>query len=79
MLLSRYSGEADVVFGITVDVRPKEWAQGESLVGLYVNTVPVRGWGRVRGVSAELPQEVGGAEGAVGGISAARCGNPGLE
>jgi amino acid adenylation domain-containing protein len=42
MLLSRYSGEQDVVFGITVAGRPPELAGVESMVGLFINTLPVR-------------------------------------
>ncbi len=42
MLLSRYSGESDVVFGATVSGRPPELAGVESMVGLFINTLPVR-------------------------------------
>ena len=42
LLLSRYSGEEDVVFGATVSGRPPELAGVESMVGLLVNTLPVR-------------------------------------
>ncbi|MCC5667073.1 amino acid adenylation domain-containing protein [Nostoc sp. CHAB 5784] len=42
LLLSRYSGETDVVFGTTVSGRPPELANVESIVGLFINTLPVR-------------------------------------
>ncbi len=42
VLLSRYSGEADVVFGATVSGRPPELSGVESMIGLFINTLPVR-------------------------------------
>ena len=42
LLLSRYSGERDVCFGATVSGRPAELAGSESIIGLFVNMVPVR-------------------------------------
>ncbi len=42
MLLSRYSGERDVVFGTTVSGRPAELPGVESMVGMFINTVPSR-------------------------------------
>ncbi|BAY66482.1 amino acid adenylation domain-containing protein [Calothrix brevissima NIES-22] len=42
ILLSRYSGEIDVVFGVTVSGRPPELVGVESMVGLFINTLPVR-------------------------------------
>ncbi len=42
LLLSRYSRETDVVFGVTVSGRPPELTGVESMVGLFINTVPVR-------------------------------------
>ncbi|BAZ30183.1 amino acid adenylation domain-containing protein [Cylindrospermum sp. NIES-4074] len=42
LLLSRYSGETDVVFGTTVSGRPPELTAAESMVGLFINTLPVR-------------------------------------
>ena len=41
-LLSRYSGESDVVFGATFSGRPAELVGVESMVGLFINTLPVR-------------------------------------
>ena len=41
-LLSHYSSEEDVVFGNVVSGRPPELAGVESMVGLFVNTLPVR-------------------------------------
>jgi amino acid adenylation domain-containing protein len=42
ILLHRYSGEHDVVFGTTVSVRPNGLQPSESLVGLCINTIPTR-------------------------------------
>ena len=42
LLLSRYSGERDVVFGATVAGRPPELEGVEETVGLFINTLPVR-------------------------------------
>ncbi|MFW6357634.1 MAG: amino acid adenylation domain-containing protein [Chroococcales cyanobacterium] len=48
ILLSRYSGESDVVFGATVSGRPMNLKGVETMVGLFINTLPVR---------ATLPKE----------------------
>ncbi|MBC1221787.1 amino acid adenylation domain-containing protein [Nostoc sp. UCD121] len=42
LLLSRYSGEDDVVFGANTSGRPVTLPGVESAVGLFVNTLPVR-------------------------------------
>lgn len=42
LLLSRYSREPDVVFGATVAGRPADFAGIEQMVGLFINTLPVR-------------------------------------
>jgi amino acid adenylation domain-containing protein len=42
LLLSRYSGEADVVFGVTVSGRPPAVPGAEQTVGLFINTIPCR-------------------------------------
>ena len=42
LLLHRYSGENDVVFGATVSGRPADLAGVEDMVGLFINTLPVR-------------------------------------
>jgi amino acid adenylation domain-containing protein len=42
LLLSRYSGESDVVYGNTVSGRPVDLVGAESMVGLFINTLPVR-------------------------------------
>ncbi len=41
-LLCRYSGQWDVVFGATVSGRPAELPGVENIIGLFINTVPVR-------------------------------------
>nr|WP_272819430.1 non-ribosomal peptide synthetase [Scytonema hofmannii] len=42
LLLSRYSGETDVVFGATLSGRSPALLGMESMVGIFINTVPVR-------------------------------------
>ena len=42
LLLARLTGRDDVVFGATVAGRPAELAGVESMIGLFINTVPVR-------------------------------------
>ena len=42
ILLSRYSGEEEVVFGTTLAGRPAELRGVEQMVGLFINTLPVR-------------------------------------
>ncbi|MFD3743072.1 amino acid adenylation domain-containing protein [Nocardia sp. NPDC058633] len=42
MLLAMLTGRTDVVFGATVSGRPPELAGVEEMVGLFINTVPVR-------------------------------------
>ncbi|HEV2146645.1 MAG TPA: amino acid adenylation domain-containing protein, partial [Longimicrobiaceae bacterium] len=44
LLLSRYAGEEDVLFGATVAGRPAELPGVEEMVGLFINTLPVRVW-----------------------------------
>ena len=47
IILSSQTGREDVVFGVTVAGRPPELAGIETMVGLFINTLPVRV--RVRG------------------------------
>src|ERR1044072_732695 len=42
ILLSRYSGNSDIVFGTTVSGRPATLAGAESMIGLLINTLPLR-------------------------------------
>src|SRR5205085_9157447 len=42
LLLSNYSGETDVVFGATVSGRPPQLTGSEAMVGIFVNTLPLR-------------------------------------
>ncbi|HEV7588164.1 MAG TPA: condensation domain-containing protein, partial [Longimicrobium sp.] len=41
-VLAAYAGERDVVFGATVSGRPPELPGVEEMVGMFINTVPVR-------------------------------------
>ena len=42
ILLSRYSGQADVIWGYTVSGRPPDLPGVEEMVGLFINTLPAR-------------------------------------
>jgi amino acid adenylation domain-containing protein len=42
LLLHRYSGEDDVLFGATVSGRPPDLPGAEMMIGLFINTLPVR-------------------------------------
>ncbi|MEW2634235.1 condensation domain-containing protein [Streptomyces sp. NPDC048389] len=42
LLLPRYAGERDVVFGATVSGRPADLPGVDSMVGMLINTLPVR-------------------------------------
>ncbi len=42
VVLSRLAGRLDVVFGTTVSGRPAELPGVESMLGLFINTIPVR-------------------------------------
>jgi amino acid adenylation domain-containing protein len=42
LLLSRYSGEHDVVFGVTAAGRPTDLREADSMIGLFINTLPAR-------------------------------------
>ncbi|MFJ5261731.1 amino acid adenylation domain-containing protein, partial [Streptomyces sp. NPDC088387] len=42
MLLARLTGRTDVVFGATAAGRPSDLPGAESMIGLFINTLPVR-------------------------------------
>ncbi|WP_410667634.1 non-ribosomal peptide synthase/polyketide synthase [Amycolatopsis sp. cmx-4-68] len=42
LLLARYSGDSDVLFGTTVSGRPAELPGVEAMIGMFINTVPTR-------------------------------------
>ncbi|ELR97621.1 non-ribosomal peptide synthetase [Gloeocapsa sp. PCC 73106] len=42
LILSRFSGEVDVIFGATVSGRPPTLTGVETIVGLFINTLPTR-------------------------------------
>ncbi|MET8974171.1 amino acid adenylation domain-containing protein [Streptomyces sp. NPDC004539] len=58
LLLGRLTGRDDVVFGTTVSGRPPELPGVESMVGLFINTVPTRVRLRPAAPPAELLREV---------------------
>jgi amino acid adenylation domain-containing protein len=41
-VLGRFTGNDDIVYGVTVSGRPEEIGQVEDMVGLFINTVPLR-------------------------------------
>lgn len=42
LLLSRYSGQPDVAFGLTVSVRSSDISNIDQMIGLAINTIPFR-------------------------------------
>ncbi|MFN7945818.1 MAG: amino acid adenylation domain-containing protein [Blastocatellia bacterium] len=52
LLLARYSGDDDIVFGATVSGRPAELPGAETAIGIFINTLPVRA--RVRAEDSAL-------------------------
>ena len=42
LLLSKYKGEEDIIFGTTVSGRPHTLTHANSMIGLFINTLPVR-------------------------------------
>ncbi len=42
LLLSHYSGGDDILFGVTVSGRPPELEHAETMVGMFINTLPFR-------------------------------------
>ncbi len=42
LLLSHYTGSRDVIFGMTVSGRPPQLPDVESMVGLFINVLPMR-------------------------------------
>ncbi|WP_176560098.1 non-ribosomal peptide synthase/polyketide synthase [Brevibacillus dissolubilis] len=44
LILSRYSGEQDILFGATGSGRPTDLAGVQDMIGLFINTLPLRVW-----------------------------------
>lgn len=42
LLLARYSDACDVLFGVTVSGRPAELTAGDTILGVFINTMPLR-------------------------------------
>ena len=42
LMLSRYSGNSDIVFGVTVAGRPTEMDDADTIIGLFINSLPLR-------------------------------------
>ncbi|MFH8369395.1 non-ribosomal peptide synthase/polyketide synthase [Streptomyces sp. NPDC018031] len=62
LLLSRYAAEPDVVFGTTVSGRPEDLPGVESMVGMFINTLPTRVRVDGRRTAAEWLRELQAAE-----------------
>ena len=58
ILLSRYCRSNDVLFGITVSGRPYDFAEVDSLVGVLINTLPLRVQLPADGTTANCLQEL---------------------
>ncbi|MFI6217672.1 amino acid adenylation domain-containing protein [Nocardia brasiliensis] len=58
ILLARMTDRADIVFGTTVSGRPADLVGVESMVGLFINTVPVRIQLRPAQTAAQLLRRV---------------------
>jgi amino acid adenylation domain-containing protein/FkbM family methyltransferase len=87
LLLARYSRHRDVLYGVTVSGRPGKLRGVERMVGLFINTLPVRvrvedreeveKWlGRVQGEQVELRQYEYSALVEVQGWSEVEAGRP---
>ncbi|WP_122526185.1 condensation domain-containing protein, partial [Mycobacterium attenuatum] len=57
-VLMRLTGQHDVVFGAPVSGRPTELAGSESMVGLFINTVPVRATITAETTTADLLEQL---------------------
>ncbi len=60
-LLTWLTGQHDVAFGAVVSGRPAEVVGAESMVGLFINTVPVRARITARTTTADLLDQLQGA------------------
>ena len=58
LLLSRHSGRRDVLFGLVMSGRPSDLAGVESMVGLFVNTLPMRIRLNAAGTLADWLEEI---------------------
>ena len=74
LVLSRYSGEEDVVFGVTVAGRPADLAGVESIAGLFINTLPVRVRGVSRRSARAVAETAAGPDGRAPGVRAQSAG-----
>ncbi|NEE11382.1 hypothetical protein G3M58_33610, partial [Streptomyces sp. SID7499] len=64
LVLADMTGRQDVVSGTTVSGRPAELAGAESMVGLFINTLPVRVRIRHDETLAELVRRTAGEQAA---------------
>ena len=74
ILLGRLTGRDDVVFGVTVAGRPPEIAGIESMVGLFINTLPLRVKLRAGAAAVGVAVGAAGQPVAADGASASRPG-----
>ncbi|MEA3357188.1 MAG: amino acid adenylation domain-containing protein, partial [Patescibacteria group bacterium] len=59
MVLHRYTGKDDVVFGVVVSGRPAELEDVEKMVGIFINTMPIRINNNDCQIFTELLQHIG--------------------
>ncbi|MCV7077875.1 amino acid adenylation domain-containing protein [Mycobacterium szulgai] len=64
-LLTWLTGQQDVVFGMTVSGRPADLAEMQSMVGLFINTVPVRATFTAQTTTAQLLHQLQSAHSAM--------------
>ena len=67
LVVSRHTGRHDVVFGATVSGRSTGVAGTESMIGLLINTIPVRVRPRAEESGAELARRIQDEQGALSG------------
>lgn len=58
LLLSRYSGQQEVLFGVTVSGRPTDLPGSEEMLGVFINTLPLRVAVRAEQSLSEFLQEL---------------------
>ena len=73
ILLGRLTGRDDVVFGVTVAGRPAELAGVEHMVGLFINTLPLRLELPPQQALSELLRRTQDSQSRADGVSACRA------
>nr|WP_255305557.1 condensation domain-containing protein [Paenibacillus sp. Mc5Re-14] len=58
LLLQKYNGTDDVVFGSVVSGRPADIPNVEHIIGLFINTIPVRIRSQVDSVFSDVMKHI---------------------